>query len=325
MGSSVSAFNKKVLDVVTETLGNHQKPEWANEDSFTTNDALDKAMLDAGLESSNLIIGIDFTKSNDFKPTCKHSFEGRPLHSLGVAGGNPYEQVIQIMGSTLAQYDDDGKIVAVGFGDTASRHETVTHVGPKNGCDGFEGVLTEYKRTLQTDGFHLSGPTSFAPVINHAVNIVRESGNQYHILLMIGDGAVSKEMDCKKATVDAIIAASHVPLSIVMVGVGDGPWDEMQKFDDELPQRKFDNFQFVDFTKFSTLMRGASEKDKKIAACAFKMCALMEIPAQYRAIRELKMLGNVAAGAAASVGEKRGRDEAAAISGEPARSRARVI
>ena len=36
----------------------------------------------------------------------------------------------------------------------------------------------------------ISGPTSFAPVIEMAMTIVGKSGGQYHVLVIIADGQV---------------------------------------------------------------------------------------------------------------------------------------
>lgn len=71
-----------------------------------------------------------------------------------------------------------------------------------------------------------------------------------------------------------------------MIGVGDGPWDQMEEFDDELPQRKFDNFQFVPF--FKTMSKAKSPDKQEVV---FAKLALEEVPAQYKAMRKLKLLG----------------------------------
>ncbi|KAG6510193.1 hypothetical protein ZIOFF_028202 [Zingiber officinale] len=95
------------------------------------------------------------------------------------------------------------------------------------------------------------GPTSFAPIIRTSIDVVKRSNWQYHVLVIIADGQVTRNPDVppgklssqEDATIKAIVDASYFPLSIIMVGVGDGPWDAMEHFDDCIPERKFDNFQ----------------------------------------------------------------------------------
>eukprot|EP01006_Ploeotia_vitrea_P012620 TRINITY_DN3337_c0_g1_i1.p1 TRINITY_DN3337_c0_g1~~TRINITY_DN3337_c0_g1_i1.p1 ORF type:complete len:284 (+),score=36.88 TRINITY_DN3337_c0_g1_i1:121-972(+) len=228
-----------------------------------------------GLEGCNLIIGIDYTASNSKQG--ERSFNGQNLHLVS-SNPNPYQSVIRILGSTLAHFDEDNLLPVFGFGDSTTKNTSVFPFYPDRDCHGFEEVLTRYNEITPT--LTLSGPTNFAPLIYKACDIVRQNGrNEYHILVIICDGQVNSEKD----TSDAIVYASNFSLSIICVGVGDGPWHVMETFDDRLPKRKFDNFQFVDYHK---VIKHAQNK-----ATSFAHSALMEVPLQYKAIKALGLIG----------------------------------
>ncbi|KAG5533297.1 hypothetical protein RHGRI_027476 [Rhododendron griersonianum] len=182
-------------------------------------------------------------------------------------------------------------------------------------CNEFEEVVRRYREIVPH--LKLLGPTSFALVIEMAMSIVEESGGQYHVLLIVADGQMTDYLDttltsffffCRlifsivvtrsvdtahgkvspqeQNTIDAIIKASEYPLSIILVGVGDGPWDTMREFDDNIPCRAFDNFQFVNFTEIMSKNVDPLRKQTE-----FALSALMEIPSQYKATLELSILG----------------------------------
>ncbi|KAH1148344.1 hypothetical protein GYH30_043124 [Glycine max] len=259
-------------------------------DNFTTLEQVTIALRKEGLESSNLVLGIDFTKSNEW--TGSVSFNNRSLHAIG-STPNPYEKAISIIGKTLAPFDDDNLIPCFGFGDATTHDQEVFSFHSDNSpCHGFEEVLACYQKIVPN--LRLSGPTSYAPVIEAAIDIVEKSHGQFHVLVIVADGQVTTsaasedgELSPQEArTIKAIADASSYPLSIILVGVGDGPWEDMKKFDDKIPARDFDNFQFVNFTDIMAKKSSPSEKE-----AAFALAALMEIPFQYKAATELGLLG----------------------------------
>lgn len=252
-------------------------------DRFKTIGEVQAAVRSAGLESSNLILGVDFTKSNTW--TGIESFGGRCLHDLS-GPPNPYMNVIDIIGRTLEEFDDDRLIPAYGFGDSSTGNKRCfpfqRDAAPSHGV---EAVLQRYREVAAS--VQLAGPTCFAPVIREAIRVVREEQG-YHILVIIADGQVT-DPSPDGATARAIIEASHYPLSIVVVGVGDGPWHTMEHYDDELPERQFDNFQFVEW---NAVRHGGSAQQQGEAAmeARFALSALMEVPEQYAYIKHLGLL-----------------------------------
>uniref|UniRef100_A0A0E0M4M3 Copine C-terminal domain-containing protein n=1 Tax=Oryza punctata TaxID=4537 RepID=A0A0E0M4M3_ORYPU len=213
---------------------------------YDTLDQVKAALQTVGLESSNLIIGVDFTKSNEW---------------------------------------------------TASTHDQNVfsfYSGRRQYCNGVSEVLRGYREIAPRA--RLSGPTSLAPIIETAMRITQDSGYQYHILLIIADGQVPRccgynsannrdENYLEERTLQALVQASHFPLSIVLVGVGDGPWDEHLMHCQE-DRQLFDNFQFVDFTKIVSREMPETEKEEQ-----FALEALKKIPSQYAAIISKRIRG----------------------------------
>eukprot|EP00056_Hartaetosiga_gracilis_P020941 m.22020 g.22020 ORF g.22020 m.22020 type:complete len:294 (-) comp8791_c0_seq2:155-1036(-) len=247
-------------------------------DRYRSIDEVSEAIRKSGLESCNLIVGIDYTKSNEFQG--RRTFGGKSLHHVDITKEteNPYQKVIRIVGQTLSSFDEDNLIPAFGFGDLTTHGDGVFSFVKNRHCHTFQEVLQRYNEL--TPMIDLSGPTNFAPLIYKAIDIVKEHWN-FHVLLIVADGQVT----APNSTVKAIVEASKYPLSIIMIGVGDGPWDMMKDFDDHLPQRQFDNFQFVNFEEVRR--RGGDNPD-----ASFALHALMELPEQFYVIKELNLLNN---------------------------------
>jgi hypothetical protein len=71
----------------------------------------------------------------------------------------------------------------------------------------------------------------------------------------------------------------------------DGPWKQMEQFDDSLPRRRFDNFQFVclNTTIAECRKKGVQEE------IGFALQALMEVPEQFKIINKLGLKNPVQA------------------------------
>ena len=252
-------------------------------DRFSSYNDLEKGLRDAGLESSNLIIGIDFTRSNSWNGHNgqKKYFADKNLHSM-IYQPNLYQQVISIIGRTLEVFDEDKLIPSYGFGDTTTKDKSVfpflvdAQTGFEIPCYTFANVLQMYNNIandIALGKIQMSGPTSFAPLINKAIEIVQKE-QSYHILLIVCDGSI----DNKQETIDAIVRASSYPLSIICIGVGGADFSDMEEFDDEIPERNFDNFQFVNF--YETM------KECEDHEVEFARQAMQEIPDQYTYIKK---------------------------------------
>ncbi|XP_067434043.1 copine-3-like isoform X1 [Thunnus thynnus] len=180
----------------------------------------------------NFTIAIDFTGSNG-DPKSPQS-----LHYINPEGYNEYLSAIWAVGNVIQDYDSNKKFPVFGFGAQCPPSWNVSHEFPINFnpsnpfCDGIEGVVKAYQECLPQ--LKLWGPTNFSPIINHVACFARQAlyqntATQYYVLLIITDGVIT-DMD---RTRTAIVDASHLPMSIIIVGVGGADFSAMEFLDSD--------------------------------------------------------------------------------------------
>lgn len=182
----------------------------------------------------SMLCAIDFTGSN------REPHSPDSLHYLNASEPNQYQQALQASASIVSYYDSDKKFPVYGFGAQYRGDVTgmVSHCFNLNfsnenpEVEGVQGIMETYRNGLPQLIF--SGPTYFTPCIMKTIDYVKSKGidNAYYILLIITDGQINDMPETRRA----IVEASLLPLSIIIVGVGNANFSSMNQLDgDETP------------------------------------------------------------------------------------------
>lgn len=139
----------------------------------------------------------------------------------------------------LLNYDSDKKIPTYGFGGVPMfpppglNQNGVSHFFPCSGdwgnCegDGVNGVFGLYNYALHN--CRLSGPTYFGPLLGEVLKYTKEEyakdQNNYTVLLILTDGAIHDMQN----SIDNIVEMSKLPISIIIVGVGNADFTKMDQ------------------------------------------------------------------------------------------------
>lgn len=244
--------------------------------------------LEKGMQVS-LLVGIDYTASNG-NPNDRNS-----LHFIQGKEPNHYEQAIRSCGSIVAYYDYDQLFPLFGFGGIVKGSTQVSHCFNSNflenpNVEGVDGIITSYRNSLSN--VHLDGPTYFSPLIKNMVSLVRNETERsqssvYYVLLILTDGQIH-DMD---QTRDIICEAACLPISIIIIGIGNADFSNMVELDgdtvpitNKLGQKiERDIVQFVCYKDFQT------DVNKLAAEVLYEVPTQVEqYYRQYKNFKELK-------------------------------------
>uniref|UniRef100_A0A8C8EFM1 Copine 7 n=1 Tax=Otus sunia TaxID=257818 RepID=A0A8C8EFM1_9STRI len=290
LNSLCSCEEKRKLRCVVWDYDSRGKHDFIGE-FFTTFEEMQKAMGENKVQwdcmnpkykikkrnykNSGVVVLLDL-KVSTCVPSCAESCRAEPCRP------NEYLKALVAVGEICQDYDSDKKFSALGFGARIPPKYEVSHdfainFNPDNDeCEGIQGVVESYQSCLPK--IQLYGPTNVAPIISKVARVAADEertkeASQYFILLILTDGVVTDMADTR----EAIVRASYLPMSIIIVGVGNADFTDMQILDGDdgvlrSPRGEpvlRDIVQFVPFREF-----------KNASPTALAKCVLAEVPKQ---------------------------------------------
>ncbi|KAL4361769.1 hypothetical protein GQ457_04G014740 [Hibiscus cannabinus] len=230
----------------------------------------------AGGFELNFMVAIDFTASNG-NPRLPDS-----LHYIDPSGRlNAYQKAIYAVGEVLQFYDSDKRFPAWGFG-ARPIDGPVSHCfnlnGSSNYCEveGIQGIMKAYTSALFN--VSLAGPTLFGHLINRASLVASESlasgARKYFVLLIVTDGVITDLQETK----DALVKASNLPLSILIVGVGGADFKEMEILDADKGERLESTYGSI---ALRDIVQFVPFRDVQSGEISIVQALLAELPTQF--------------------------------------------
>eukprot|EP00345_Euplotes_harpa_P017748 CAMPEP_0168349538 /NCGR_PEP_ID=MMETSP0213-20121227/20485_1 /TAXON_ID=151035 /ORGANISM="Euplotes harpa, Strain FSP1.4" /LENGTH=188 /DNA_ID=CAMNT_0008359517 /DNA_START=1042 /DNA_END=1608 /DNA_ORIENTATION=+ len=138
-----------------------------------------------------------------------------------------------------------------------------------------EGIEYYYKKNI--DKIMFAGPTHFSPMLRYWNDMVKfeceKNNKRYYTFLLLTDGFNHDVED----TIEQVVVSSTLPVSIIIIGIGDADFSNMNFLDaDDHPLfserlQMFsmrDNVQFVEFNKYKHDLQKLAQE------------TLMELPRQ---------------------------------------------
>ena len=207
-------------------------------------------------------IGIDFTNSNG------NINDANSLHRIVRGFNDDFEQAIKFFGQIMSHYHYDELFPVYGFGAITNRNNPVPNMcfninfNENPEIYTIDNVINHYHNCLKI--LSLSEPIQFCPVIRKEIEMITGENNLliYHVLMILTSGSLT-DLD---ETIEAVIEASYLPFSLIIIGIGDGDFTKMMKFDiNAIPSNKKRILRdFVKFVIFNAYKHNISELQKKV-------------------------------------------------------------